>query len=263
MPAVAVELRKGQHRQQREDGAHRAEELAEEAGLQCHPDEDEHEQRDADAPVGRGQAQSRQAGEDLPWIGTGEPAVDVSGAECQNDGQHQIFDPLAVFHGRFGQAERLSAVQELLLSQGGQPIDEVAQAAESADIAAEEAAEQEGEAAQPQQREDEAVRCEHIAGADLQEDLFCAVEPGHEGTGHGHEEYELDGGPQPGAAFEAALALLCCRLRSGSGLFHQDAAFPSASATAPMRPSEVKVAPETVSTSVDWLDSIWSSRGRD
>lgn len=72
------------------------------------------------------------------------------------------------------------------------------------------------------------------------------------------------GGPQQGTAFFGLLVLLRRRQGLFFGSLHHTAAFPSASATAPIRPSEVRVAPETVSIpSVDWADRILSSTGRD
>ena len=57
------------------------------------------------------------------------------------------------------------------------------------------------------------------------------------------------------------LTLLRRRQRLCLHFFHHPAAFPNASSTAPMRPSAVRVAPETVSTSADCTSSISSSRG--
>ena len=161
-------------------------------------------------------------------------------------------------------AERGPAVKQLFLDQGGQGIDRIPQPAEGTDIAAEEPPEQEGEPAQAQKREGEAVRLQHLSGTDPLEQQFHPVEPGHEGTGHGEKEEDLKGGPQQGTAFFGLLVLLRRRQGLFFGSLHHTAAFPSASATAPIRPSEVRVAPETVSIpSVDWADRILSSTGRD
>ena len=106
-------------------------------------------------------------------------------------------------------------MEQLFLHQPRQPVDEVAQAAEGADVAAEESAEQDGEPAQPQQGEHEAVELEHAAGANAEEDLLDAVEPGDKSPRHGKEEDELDARPQPRAVFELSLPLLGGGERSG------------------------------------------------
>ena len=261
--AVAVELRKGQHRQQRENGTHRAEELAEEPGMQCHAQHDQHKQQDADALRGLGQAQGREQGEHFPRTVRGEFAVHTRRAERKDTQEHQIFEFLAPEHSLFRQGELFFAVEQLFLHQPGKGIHPITQAAKGAHKAAEEAAEEDGEPAQAEQREDEAVQLEHFAAADAQEQLFCAVESGHKGTRHRHKEEQLHGDAQAGAELLRPLPLLRGGQRFLFRFFHHAAAFPSASATASIRPAEVRVAPETVSTSVVWPDSILSSTGRD
>ena len=130
-----------------------------------------------------------------------------------------------------------------------------------AGVSAEKTVEQQSEAAQPQQRKREAVRCEHLARTDVQKDLFYPGKPGHECARHGHKEEQLHPGAQPCTALFVPLALLRRRQRLCLCFFHHPAAFPSASSTAPMRPSAVRVAPETVSTSADCTASISSSKG--
>ena len=154
-------------------------------------------------------------------------------------------------------------MKELFLHKAGKPINGIAKAAEGADIPAEEPSEQDGESAQAEQRERKAVQLQYLPGTDAQEQLFHAGKTCHERTGHGEKEEQLDAGPQHGPVLPGLLLFLRRSQRLFFVLCHFAAAFPSASATASRRPSQVRVAPDTMSTSADWAASISSSMVRD
>ena len=227
--------------------------------MQRHAQQDEHEQHDAHPEAFRRQAQGGQPGEHLPRTGAVQLAVPACCTQQHNGGQDQIFELLPGPHQFFRQAEHLFAVQQLFLRKARQPVDKIAQAAKGAHIAAEKTAEQDREPAQAQQRQREAVQLQHAAGPDAQEQLPHPGKPGHERARHRGKEQRLDSGSQPCPLVQGALPLLCRGQRLLLGRFHHAAAFPSASATASMRPSAVRVAPATASTSVDCAVSISSS----
>ena len=258
-----MQLCGGQHRQQRKYCAHGAQELAEEPGLHRHTDENEHEQPDAQPEAFRRGAQGSEPGKDLPRAPAGEPAVDPGRAQADDGGKHQIFYQLAQTHGLCGQGELLFAVKELFLYKAGQPINGIAEAAEGADIPAEEPAEQDREPAQADERKCKAVQLQYLPGADAQEQLLHAGKAGHEGAGHGEKEEQLDAGPQQNPVLQGLLLFLRRSQRLFFCLCHFSAAFPSASATASRRPSQVRVAPDTISTSADCAESISSSMASD
>ena len=259
--ALPVQPRKGQHRKQGEHRSHRAEELTKEPGLQRHAQQDEHKQRNAYAEALRRQTQSCQAGKHLPRACAGQQLFLPGHIQRHQSCQQQIFDLLPPKHRPLRQTELLFAVEQLFLDKPGQRPDGIAQAAKGAGVSAEKPVEQQSEAAQPQQRKREAVRCEHLARTDVQKDLLYPGKPGHERARHGHKEEQLHPGAQPCTALLVPLTLLRRRQRLCLCFFHHPAAFPSASSTAPMRPSAVRVAPETVSTPADCTASISSSKG--
>ena len=249
--ALPVQPRKGQHRQQGKHRPHGAEELAEEPGLQCHAQQNERKQRHACAKALRRQTQSRQAGKHLPGACAGEQFFLPGHIQQDQPCQQQVFDLLPQKYRPLRQPELLFAVEQLFLDKAGKRPDRIAQAAEGAGIAAEKPVEQQGKAAQPQQGKHETVRREHLARANVQKDLLYPGKPGHERTRHGHKEEKLYPGAQQYAALFVPLAFLCRSQRLCLCFFHHPSAFPSASSTAPISPSAVRVAPETVSTSAD------------
>ena len=256
-----MQLRKRQHRQQGEHCSHGAEELTKEPGLQRHAQQDERKQRNAHTEALRRQTQSRQAGKHLPRACAGQHLFLPGHIQCYQPCQQQIFDLLPQKHRPLRQTELLFAVEQLFLDKPGQRPDGITQAAKGAGVSAEKPVEQQSEAAQPQQRKREAVRCEHFACTDVQKDLLYPGKTGHKCARHGHKEEQLHPGAQPCTALFVLLALLRRCQRLCLCFFHHPAAFPSASSTAPMRPSAVRVAPETVSTPADCIASISSSKG--
>ena len=99
-------------------------------------------------------------------------------------------------------------MEQLFLDKPGQCPDGITQAAKGADVSAEKTVEQQRETAQPQQRKREAVRCEYLACADVQKDLFYPGKTGYECARHGHKEEQLYPGAQPCAALFVPLTLL-------------------------------------------------------
>ena len=206
--ALPVQPRKGQHRQQGEHRSHRAEKLTKEPGLHCHAQQDEHKQRNAYAEALRRQTQGRQVGKHLPRVCAGQKLFLLGHIQRHQPRQQQIFDLLPPKHRPLRQTEWLFAVEQLFLDKPGQCPDGITQAAEGAGVSAEEPVEQQSEAAQPQQRKREAVRCEHLARTDVQKELLYPGKPGHECARHGHKEEQLHPGAQPCTALFVPLTLL-------------------------------------------------------
>lgn len=220
-----------------------------------HTKEDEDKQQNADPKSGGWEPEHGQAGKDLPGVCAGKLVILVSGTDQHDRSQYEVFQLLAIGDEFLWQAKLFFAVKELLLDETGQPINKITQTAERANKPAKKASEQDRKAAQTKQRNGKAFKTERLSGADPQKDPPHTGKPGNECAGHRKKEEGLNGCPQDRPLPESALTALCRRERFLIR-FHQDTAFPRASAAALIIPSAVRVAPETVSTSVDWTAMI-------